>query len=122
MDLISSQVDVKFEDNSSKQRVLDTISIAPSSPSPLCASGLRAFVNKRAAASPFPIRFNTGSEISPMNRTKKMASSVLLSTVVWQGRNCAGTCAVRVVKIVIAIEKCHCLSIPTFDSDIAIKN
>ena len=72
--------------------------------------------------SPFPIRFNTGSEISPMNQTKKMASSVLLSTVVWQGRNCAGTCAVRVVKIVIAIEKCHCLSIPTFDSDVAIKN
>ena len=35
-----------------------------------------------------------------MNRTKKMASRGIVSLIVSQGRNCVGTCAVRVVKIV----------------------
>jgi len=97
VDLISSQVDVRFDETNSKQCVFETISIAPSSPSPVCASGFRAFVNKRAAAAAFPIGFNTGSEISPMNRTKKMAFNGIVSIVVSQGTNGVGTCAVTVV-------------------------
>src|SRR5262245_4454098 len=100
VDLISSQVNMRFDESNSKQCVFETISIAPSSPSPLCASGFRAFVNKRAAASPLTIGFNTGSEISSTNRTKNMACSGTVSLSVSQSKNCAGTWAVRAVKMV----------------------